>query len=59
MRKYISNIVIGNKAKKAEFKEGYNASVPIAFTAETATYTRENMRVEHSGSAFRRSGNHC
>lgn len=43
MRKYISNIVIGNKAKKAEFKEGYNASVPIAFTAETATYTRENM----------------
>ncbi len=43
MRKYITNIVIGDKAKEAGFKDGYRAAVPMAFTAGTASYTRENM----------------
>lgn len=43
MRKYITNIVIGDKATEAGFKDGYKAAVPMPFTAETASYTRENM----------------
>lgn len=43
MRKYITNIVIGNTAKEAGFKDGYKAFVPMPFTAEKASYTRENM----------------
>lgn len=43
MRKYVSNIVFGKHAKEAGFKDGYKAAVPIAFTADKAVYTRENM----------------
>ena len=43
MRKYITNIVIGGKAKEASFEDGYIASIPIPFVAETVSYTRENM----------------
>ncbi len=43
MRKYITNIVIGGKAVEAGFKDGYNVYIPMAFTAQTASYTRENM----------------
>lgn len=43
MRKYITNIVIGNVAKEAGFKDGYPVAVPIPFTAETVSYTRDNI----------------
>lgn len=42
MRRYITNIVIGGNAKEACFKDGYDAYIPMSFTAETASYTREN-----------------
>ncbi len=43
MRKYISNIVIGGKAKVAGFKDGYPLSIPMPFVAEKASYTRDDM----------------
>ena len=43
MRRYITNIVFGNSAKEASFKDGFAASIPMPFVAETVSYTRENM----------------
>lgn len=43
MRKYITNIVIGETAKEAAFVDGYNAFIPKPFVAEKVSYTRENM----------------
>lgn len=42
-RKYINNIVYGNSAKVARFVDGYSVSIPRPFTAETASFTRNNM----------------
>lgn len=43
LRKYTSNIVLGNTAKAAAFKDGYSAAIPIPFVAEKVSYTRENV----------------
>lgn len=43
MRKYITNIVIGDKAKVAAFTDGHSAYIPMPFVAEKVSYTRENM----------------
>ncbi len=43
MRRYITNIVIGDNAKEAAFKDGYEVYVPKPFVAEKVSYTRENM----------------
>lgn len=42
-RRYISNLVFGSHATQAAFTEGYDAAVPIPFTADEVSYTRENM----------------
>ena len=42
-RQTISNIVYGDKAEVFRVKDGYELSVPRAFVAEEASYTRENI----------------